>query len=212
MARVKICGLSTAETMEIALDAGADFVGLVFFPKSPRNVSIAQARSLAEQASGRAEIVALVVDPADELVGQIAAQVGPDVIQLHGAETPDRVREIGRKTGARTMKAIKVATRADAAAAFAYRDGADLILFDAKPPPGAELPGGNGLAFDWTALSEVAAEVDYMLSGGLNPENVRLAIEVTGAPAVDVSSGVESTPGVKDAARIRAFIAAAKDV
>ncbi|MEM9030754.1 MAG: phosphoribosylanthranilate isomerase [Pseudomonadota bacterium] len=212
MARVKICGLSTAETMEVALDAGADFVGLVFFAKSPRNVSIAQARGLAEQASGRAEIVALVVDPDDELVGQIAAQVGPDVIQLHGAETPDRVREIGQKTGARTMKAIKVATRTDAAAALAYRDSADLILFDAKPPPGAELPGGNGLAFDWTALAEVAAEVDYMLSGGLSPENVRLAIEVTGAPAVDVSSGVESAPGVKDAARIRAFIAAAKDV
>lgn len=209
---VKICGLSTPETMAAALDAGADYVGLVFFPKSPRNVSFEAAKALAAQASGRAEVVVLTVDADDALIGKIAAEIGPDIVQLHGSETPDRVLEVGRACGARTMKAIKVETRCDAQGALAYRGAADLILFDAKPPKDAVLPGGNGLAFDWTAIEAVAAEVDFMLSGGLTPENVREAIGFTRAPAVDVSSGVEAAPGVKDAALIRAFIEAAKSV
>lgn len=210
MTKVKICGLSTPETMDVALEAGADYVGLVHFPKSPRHVSLEAARDLAARASGRAEIVLLLVNPDDALVGQAAALVGPDIVQLHGSETPDRVREVGEKFGARTMKAVSVATREDAAVALAYKGAADLILFDAKPPKEAVLPGGNALAFDWTALEAVAGEVDFMLAGGLNPHNVAEAIRVTGAPRVDVSSGVESAPGVKDAELIRAFIAAAK--
>ncbi len=210
MTDVKICGLSTPETLEAAIAAGADYVGLVHFPKSPRHVTLEAAAALAAQASGRAMVVMLLVNPDEALVGRVAAEIGPDVVQLHGAETPQRVREIGARTGARTIKAIAVATREDAAAALDYRDAADLILFDAKPPKDAILPGGNGLAFDWNAICDVAGEVDYMLSGGLNPDNVAEAVRVTRAPAVDVSSGVESAPGIKDPALITAFIAAAK--
>jgi phosphoribosylanthranilate isomerase len=208
-ARVKICGLSTPETMEAALEAGADYVGLVFFPRSPRHVEMAAARELAMMASGTADVVALLVDPDDALVGRIAAELGPDIIQLHGKETPERVLAIGEMAATRTMKAVAVADRADAERALDYKAAADLILFDAKPPKDAVLPGGNGLAFDWTAIADVASQVDYMLSGGLTPDNVAEAIAVTGARAVDVSSGVESAPGVKDADLIRSFIAAA---
>ena len=210
MTRVKICGLSTLETMEAALQAGAEYVGLVFFAKSPRNVGLSRARDLANMASGEAEVVALVVDADDRMIDEIVGEVGPDIIQLHGSETPERVAEIADRTATRTMKAIKVATREDARVALDYKGIADLILFDAKPPPGAVLPGGNGLAFDWTAIEEVARKVPFMLSGGLTPGNVAEAIRVTGAPAVDVSSGVESAPGVKDVALIHAFVAAAK--
>lgn len=211
-AKVKICGLSTPETMAAALEAGADYIGLVLFPKSPRNVSLEQARLLASQASGRAEVVVLIVDPDDALIGRVASEIGPDIIQLHGSETPDRVRDIGQRTGARTMKAISVSTQEDAVRALDYLGSADLILFDAKPPKGAVLPGGNGLAFDWRALASVAGEVDFMLSGGLNPDNIGEAIRVTGAPAVDVSSGVESAPGRKDPKLIKSFIEAARNV
>lgn len=208
--KVKICGLSTPETMAVALDAGADYVGLVFFPKSPRHVGLDQARMLAAQASGYADVVALLVDPDDALIGQIASEIGPDVVQLHGSETPDRVLEVGERMGARTMKAISVSSQDDAMVALRFKGAADTILFDAKPPESAVLPGGNGLSFDWTAIARVAGEIDYMLSGGLNPLNVAEAIHVTSAAAVDVSSGVESSPGRKDPELIRAFIAAAK--
>ncbi len=207
---VKICGLSTPETMRAALDAGADYVGLVFFPKSPRHVSLEVAASLADIARGRAGIVALLVDPDDDLVAAVTSSVRPDILQLHGAETPQRCAAIRKASGCRIMKVIKVATAADATAAFAFRGVADLILFDAKPPENAILPGGNGVAFDWTALDVVKGEVDWMLSGGLTVANVANAIRLTGARRVDVSSGVESAPGVKDAALIGAFIAAAK--
>lgn len=211
-AQVKICGLSTPEAMAAALEAGADYVGLVFFPPSPRHVEIGVARELAMMASGTADVVALVVDPDDALVGRIAAELGPDMIQLHGHETPERVMAVGEMAATRTMKAVAVADRADAQRALDYRAAADMILFDAKPPKEAVLPGGNGLAFDWAAIAEVAGQVDYMLSGGLTPGNVAEAIRVTGTRAVDVSSGVESAPGVKDPALISAFIAAAKAV
>lgn len=208
--RVKICGIRTAETMAVALQAGADDVGLVLFPPSPRNVSLEEASALARQARGRARIVALTVDADDALLASIVETVQPELLQLHGNETPDRVSEIRRRYGIPVMKAIKVATSEDAAEALAYAAVADLILFDARPPKGADRPGGHGAVFDWHALDGVKDEVPYMLSGGLTPENVAEAIRATGTGAVDVSSGVESRPGVKDPERIRAFITAVR--
>lgn len=212
---VKICGLKTPATMTVALEAGADYVGLVFFPPSPRTLTLAQAEPLADMARGTAKVVVLTVDADDALVDAIAAQLRPDIIQLHGSETPQRATAIKQRTGAAVMKAIKVATAADAETAFAYaapEGPCTTVLYDAKAPKDAILPGGNGLTFDWHALEGVAGRLDYMLSGGLNPDNVAEAVRLTGARAVDVSSGVESAPGIKDAARIRAFLAAAKAV
>lgn len=208
---VKICGLRSEPALAAALEGGADYVGFVFYPRSPRNVAPEVARALADMARGRARIVALMVDPADDLIEEIIDKVAPDIIQLHGAETPERVAEIARRFGAAVMKAVPVAGAADAEAALAYA-GAQRILFDAKPMPGeaAALPGGNGLAFDWQALAGLNGRVDFMLAGGLNPDNVAAAIEATGARAVDVSSGVESRPGEKDPELIRRFIRAAK--
>ncbi len=208
--RVKICGIKTSEAMAAALDAGADDVGLVFFPPSPRNVDFETARALAGQARGRARIVALTVDADDMLLARIVEAVQPGLLQLHGSETPERAAAIRRRFGVPVMKAVKVATAADAAEALAYVDVADLVLFDARPPKGADRPGGHGAVFDWHALDAVKRKMRYMLSGGLTPDNVGAAIRATGAEAVDVSSGVESAPGVKDAARIRAFVAAVR--
>ena len=196
--------------MQAALDAGADYVGLVFFESSPRNVSIEQAAELADMASERAKVVVLLVDPGDGMVDRIMPYIAPDILQLHGSETPARVAEIKRRTGAIVMKVIKVETAADAARALDYAGVADLILFDAKAPKGSVLPGGNGLTFDWSVLDDVKDKVPYMLSGGLTPANVAEAIRLTGARRVDVSSGVESSPGEKDADLIRAFIANAR--
>ncbi len=207
---VKICGLKSQAQMAVALDAGADYVGLVFFAQSPRNVALAVAAPLAVQARGRAKVVALVVDANDALITSIVREVGPDILQLHGSETPARVAEIKRRSGCTVMKVIKVETAADAARAIDYAGIADLILFDAKAPEGALLPGGNGVAFDWTTLDDVKDKVPYMLSGGLSPATVADAIRRTGASRVDVSSGVEIRPGEKDAGLIRAFIANAK--
>jgi len=212
---VKICGLSTPATMAVALEAGADYVGLVFFPPSPRTLDLATAVPLADMARGQAKIVALTVDPDDALVDAIAANLRPDIIQLHGSETPERAGEIKKRSGCAVMKAVKVATSDDAETAFAYavpNGPCDTILFDAKAPKDAILPGGNGLTFDWRALEGVAGRHDYMLSGGLTPDNVAAAIRLTGTRAVDVSSGVESAPGTKDSALIRAFLKAAKAV
>ncbi len=212
---VKICGLKTPATMAVALEAGADFVGLVFFPPSPRTLKMEDAKLLAEMARGQAKIVVLTVDPDDALVDAIAVQLRPDIIQLHGSETPARAATIKQRTRCAVMKAVKVATAVDAETAFAYAapDGpCDMVLFDAKAPKDAVLPGGNGLTFDWRALEGIAGRLDYMVSGGLTPDNVADAIRLTGAGAVDVSSGVESAPGIKDAARIRAFLQAAKAV
>lgn len=211
MARVKICGLSTPETMEAALSAGADMVGLVFFERSPRNVSFEQAKTLADQARGRAKIVALVVDAEDSRLRSIAQHVKPDFIQAHGDETPERVKDITRLTGIAVIKAIKVKEASDIQSAKSFAEVAAMILYDAKAPEtlvGA-LPGGNGLSFDW-ALLKGANQPAFMLSGGLNPENVTQAIAVTKAPIVDVSSGVESAPGHKDLGLIRKFIEVAK--
>ncbi|HLJ71419.1 MAG TPA: phosphoribosylanthranilate isomerase [Roseiarcus sp.] len=207
---VKICGLSTAASLEAALAAGADMVGLVFFPKSPRHVSLAEARALAGQARGRAKIVALTVDADDRLLEEIVAAATPDLLQLHGRETPARVAAIAERFGAATIKAIGVSSAGDLAAAKPYAGAAAMMLFDAKPPKDANLPGGNGLAFDWRLLAGFANELPYLLSGGLTPDNVGEAIALSGAKGVDVSSGVESAPGVKDNDKIAAFVARAR--
>jgi phosphoribosylanthranilate isomerase len=203
MAQVKICGLSTPETMQAALDHGADFVGLVFYPKSPRNVSLAQAKVLSDQARGIAKIVALVVDADDALLHAIQIEVKPDFIQAHGSETPERIAEMQSPI----IKAIKVENAEDVSSAQKFKSAA-LILYDAKAAK-HELPGGNGLSFDWTLLKNVSYQ--FMLAGGLNPQNVAKAIQLTKAPIVDVSSGVESSSGVKDIDLIAKFIKAAKE-
>ncbi|MFT3988921.1 phosphoribosylanthranilate isomerase [Aestuariivirga sp.] len=208
---VKICGLSTPETMDAALAAGASYVGLVFYPKSPRHVSLATARALAERARGRARIVALVVDADDAMLLSIAREVKPDLLQAHGNETPERIAAINSLTGIPVAKAIRVKDAADVASAAAFQNAAAFILYDAKAPETLKglLPGGNGHAFDWSLLGH-ADPGTFMLAGGLTPANVAEAIRVTGAPMVDVSSGVEEAPGVKDVRLIRKFIEAAK--
>jgi phosphoribosylanthranilate isomerase len=207
---VKICGLSTVATLDAALEAGADMVGFVFFSKSPRHIDWATARTLGRQARGHAKIVALSVDADDDTLKRIVDALSPDLLQLHGSETPARVKEIGELFVLPTMKAIGVATREDLAAAKAYEGVADVLLIDAKPPKDAVLPGGNGRPFDWRLTQDFHAPLPWLLSGGLEPDNVEAAIALSGARGVDVSSGVERAPGVKDPARIRAFVAAAR--
>jgi phosphoribosylanthranilate isomerase len=210
--KVKICGLKTQAALDAALDNGADFVGLVFYPPSPRSVQPAVARTLADRARGRALSVALLVDPQDELLERIVSEVGPDYIQLHGHEEPARVREIRERFARPVMKAVAVESAMQAESAFAYKLAADLILFDAKAPASlaGALPGGNGLPFDWHLLDSVRGKLDFMLSGGLTPDNVSEAIRLTSPFAVDVSSGVETAPGQKSPELIRRFLAAAK--
>jgi phosphoribosylanthranilate isomerase len=207
MTLVKICGLSNIGTVDAAIDAGADFIGLVFFAKSPRNVTLRQAAMLADHARGRAKIVALVVDADDITLQNIRDHAQPDFLQLHGNESVSRVQEISILTGVKVIKAHKVREIDHIAAARAYRDVISFPLFDALAL-NEPLPGGNGLSFDWTILKDVAPP--FMLAGGLTPENVATAIAVTGAAMVDVSSGVENAPGVKDRHLIRKFIEAAK--
>jgi phosphoribosylanthranilate isomerase len=207
---VKICGLTTAATLAAALDAGADMVGFVFFPKSPRHLDWAGARALGREVGGRARIVALTVDADDETLKRVVDAVSPDLMQLHGRETPVRVKRIAELCACSTMKAIGVASRADLAEAKAYEGAADILLIDAKPPKDAALPGGNGRPFDWGLARDFHPSVPWLLSGGLDPDTVGAAIALSQARGVDVSSGVESAPGVKDEARIRAFVAAAR--
>jgi phosphoribosylanthranilate isomerase len=209
---VKICGLSTGDTVEAAIAAGTAMIGLMFFPKSPRNVSLERARALADQARGRAKIVAVTVDASDELIDDIAATVEPDLFQAHGGEPPERIRSIMARTGRPVIKAVKIGSPDDLAAAFPYDGSASLIMYDAKLPPSAGngLPGGNGVPFDWSLLSGRGSRRAFILSGGLSPDNVVEAIRVTGAPVVDVSSGVERAPGAKDPDLIRKFIEAAR--
>jgi phosphoribosylanthranilate isomerase len=207
---VKICGISTPQALDAALDAGADLVGLVRYPKSPRHVSLEQGRMLGARAKGRALRVALLVDPDDAELTATVEALDPDLLQLHGSETPERVADIRARFGRPVMKAIGIGDAGDLARLSAYH-GAGRILLDAKPPKSASaLPGGNGLAFDWSLLAGVDPGVSFMLSGGLDPDNVAQAIAVTGARAVDVSSGVERHPGDKDPARIEAFVKAAR--
>ena len=210
--QIKICGLSEPAHVRTAVEAGAEYVGFVFYEPSPRNVSIPVAQALATEARGRAKVVALVVDADDALIDEINTGLKPDFFQAHGSETPERIAEIHRRTAVPVIKAIKVRDASDIEAARAYAGIAAMILFDAKAPDtlANALPGGNGIAFDWTLLSADGAPHDFMLSGGLDAGNVAHAIEVTGAPIVDVSSGVESSPGRKDAAAIIKFIEAVR--
>ncbi len=207
---VKICGLKTPEMIDVAIEAGADYIGLVSFAKSPRHVDIETAAELAAHAQMRAHVVVLTVDASDALLADIAAEIGPDFIQLHGDETPQRVRDVHERTACKTIKALSIETADDVRGARRFADAADILLFDAKPPETSVLPGGNGEPFDWDLLEAHDWSIPTMLSGGLNRDNVAKAIARTGARAVDVSSGVESARGVKDAALIRAFVAAAK--
>jgi len=207
---VKICGLSTPETLDVALNAGADMVGFVFFPPSPRNISFEQGHALGSRVQGRAKKVALSVDADDALLEQIVAALKPDLLQLHGHETPQRVAAIRESFGLPVMKALAIETKADLAAIAPYAGVADRLLFDARPPRDATRPGGLGKPFDWHLLEGLALPVPFMLAGGVDPTNVAEALRITGAPGVDVSSGVESAPGVKDAEKIRAFIRAAR--
>ncbi len=207
---VKICGLATAATLEAALDAGADMVGLVFFAKSPRFVGLDHARELAARGRDRAKVVALTVDADDDLLAAIVSVVGPDMLQLHGRETPQRVAAIKRAHGLPAMKAIGVSEAADFARARDYEAIADWLLIDAKPPKDAVLPGGNGRPFDWRLARDFKPRIPWLLSGGLDAANVAEAIALSGARGVDVSSGVERAPGVKDENKIAAFAAAAR--
>ncbi|WP_428032276.1 phosphoribosylanthranilate isomerase [Ancylobacter sp.] len=207
---IKICGISTAETLEAALGAGADMVGMVFFAPSPRHVDLATATRLAAQARGRAQIVALTVDADDATLTAIVDAVRPDMLQLHGRETPARVAAVRARFGLPVMKALGIATRDDLAALPAYEAVADRLLLDAKPPKGAVLPGGNGVAFDWTLIADLDLAAPYMLSGGLDPDNVAQAIALIHPSGVDVSSGVEREPGIKDPSRIEAFLRVAR--
>jgi len=207
---VKICGLSTPEALDAALDAGADMVGFVFFPPSPRNISFAIARALGARVQGRAKKVALTVDAEDALFDGIVDSLQPDLMQLHGKETPVRAEEIKRRYGLPVIKALPVSVKSDLERVDAYADVAEWILFDAKAPADATRPGGLGKAFDWTLLQGADVGVPIMLSGGLTAANVEEALRMTRAPAVDVSSGVESAPGIKDIARIREFIRVAR--
>ena len=209
---VKICGLKTPAALEAALAGGADYVGLVFFPPSPRNVAPETAAALAAKARGRARIVALTVDPDDALLDAIVAAAAPDLIQLHGDETPERVAEIRARWGRRIIKAVPVETAGDVQEARRYQAVADLVLFDARAPATSTRPGGNGAPFDWRSLLGLEDGLPFVLSGGLTPDNVADAIRLTGAAVVDVSSGVESRPGEKDPDLIRRFLRAAKGV
>ncbi|MFC0634280.1 phosphoribosylanthranilate isomerase [Brevundimonas balnearis] len=208
MTLAKICGLKTPEALDAALGAGAAFVGAVTFPRSPRHIEPLHAATLYERARGRAKVVSLLVDPDDALVTEIALILKPDLIQLHGHETPERVAEVRRLSGAGIIKALPVSTPADLDAAAAYAPAVGHLMFDARPPEGSALPGGVGARFDWTMLQGRTFDRPWFLAGGLTPDNVGEAIRLTGAPLVDVSSGVESEPGVKDPALIAAFMAA----
>ena len=207
---IKICGLSTPATLEAALDCGADMVGFVFFPPSPRNISPEQARELSEIAGKRAQTVALVVDADDAFLEGAVSALKPSILQLHGKETPQRVAEIRARFGLPVMKALGISTAEDFDKVAAYEQVCDRLLFDAKPPKDATRPGGNGLAFDWALLRGRQFRKPWMLSGGLTIETVEEAIRATQAPGIDVSSGVESAPGVKDIALIKTFMARAR--
>ena len=207
---IKICGLKTPEALDVALESGADLVGFVFFPPSPRNLNLAAARVLGERVKGRAGKVALTVDANDDTLFDIVEALKPDMLQLHGTETPDRVVAVRTRFGLPVIKALPIAQRSDLSPIREYSNVADRLLFDARAPQDATRPGGLGKAFDWTLLKDIDRTIDFMLSGGLDAGNVGEALAITGAPGVDVSSGVESAPGEKDAGKIRAFIRAAR--
>ncbi|MFT4251396.1 MAG: phosphoribosylanthranilate isomerase [Caulobacter sp.] len=209
--KAKICGLSTPETVKTAFDGGAAYLGFVFFAKSPRNLTPEAAERLVEPVRGRGvKTVAVTVDPDDALIDRLMATMRPDLIQVHGKETPSRVREIAQRSGAGVIKAFSVSTSADVDQARAYETVAEQFLFDARPVEGSALPGGTGARFDWSLLEGRRFSRPHFLAGGLDPWNVGEAVRTSGAPLVDVSSGVERGPGLKDPALITAFLDAVK--
>jgi phosphoribosylanthranilate isomerase len=210
--QTKICGISTPEAVTAALDGGAAFLGFMFFDKSPRNLAPDAAWRLAQPVRGKAKVVAVLVDPSDAEVDRIAQILQPDFIQLHGAETPARARAVGERARAGIIKVLPVSEAADLAAAADFETVADHLMFDTKPAKDAERPGGAGRAFDWTLLAGRKFQRPWFLAGGLDPWNLTEAVQQSGAPLLDVSSGVERGPGLKDPALIRAFLDAAKRV
>ncbi|CAN7330620.1 phosphoribosylanthranilate isomerase [Brevundimonas sp. LjRoot202] len=210
MTSVKICGLTTAETLDAALAGGAAFVGAVVYPRSPRHIDPLHAATLFERARGRAKVVAVTVDADDALLTEIALILKPDLIQLHGSETPARAERVRTLTAAGVIKALPIRVHEDFAEAEAWEPFVEHLMFDAKPPEGSDLPGGVGARFDWTLLADRAFRRPWFVAGGLTPANVGEAITISGAPAVDVSSGVETSPGVKDPHLIAAFLEAAR--
>lgn len=210
MPKVKVCGLKQPAVVEQVAALGAAYVGFVFFPPSPRYVDPARARELAELVPPGVETVGIVVDLDDAQLDLILQAVPLDILQLHGYETPERVRAVALRTGCRVIKALRVEEAADLAPLAEYAEAADMLLFDAKPPRDAAWPGGHGLPFDWRLLQGVAVDRPWLLAGGLNADNLAAAVRLTGASIVDVSSGVESRPGVKDPAKLDAFFAAAR--
>ena len=208
-AAIKICGLTTAETLDAAIKARADYVGFNFYPPSPRFLSLRDAPAMAARAEGRIARVGLFVDANDEAIAEALAAARLDALQLHGSETPERAAQLKARFGLPVWKALSIASETDVVRARAYAGAADFILFDAKTPKGT-LPGGMGLAFDWTLVANWKGPVAWGLAGGLTPDNVAAAIRQTGAPLVDTSSGVESAPGIKDGDRIAAFCEAVR--
>jgi phosphoribosylanthranilate isomerase len=207
---IKICGLKTPEALDVALESGADLVGFVFFPPSPRTIGLEAARLLSARVHGRAGKVALTVNATDEMLGAIVEALQPDMLQLHGTEPPERVAVVRSRFGLPVMKALPIAERSDLSPIRIYAKFADRLIFDARAPETATRPGGLGQPFDWMLLKGVDPGVPFMLSGGLDMANVAEALRITNAPGVDVSSGVERSAGVKDPAKIRAFIRAAR--
>ena len=208
---IKICGLKTPAALDAALEGGADLVGFVFFPHSPRHIGFEAARMLGERVQNRARKVAVSVDANDELLKQCVAALKPDILQLHGRESPERVAVIRSRFGLPVMKAIPISQRSDVSSVHYYAKVADQLMFDARAPREASRPGGHGKAFDWHLLENLALDVPFMLSGGLDAGNVEEALRITRADGVDVSSGVERAPGEKDVDLIRAFIRAARE-
>lgn len=208
----KICGINDALAMRTAVENGADMVGLIFYPPSPRNVTAEQAEELLRELPSGVDRVGVFVNPETDFLDAILAKARLDLLQLHGDETPDRCRALSIYFGLPVVKAFKVSEKADLDAARDYEDIVDWLMFDAKPPKDAKLPGGNAVSFDWTIMQNARFQRPWMLSGGLTPENLAEAVKRSGASAVDVSSGVESTPGKKDPTKIRAFLKAARDL
>jgi phosphoribosylanthranilate isomerase len=207
---VKICGLKTPEALEVALESGADFTGFVFFPPSPRNLGLEAAKVLGAQVKGRAGKVALTVDANDETLRAIVDALKPDLLQLHGSETPERVATVRSRFGVPVMKVLPISERSDLSPIREFANVADRLMFDARPPQDATRPGGLGRKFDWTLLKGIDPKINYMLGGGLDAGNIAQALAITNAPGVDVSSGVERAPGEKDLDKIAEFIRAAR--
>lgn len=207
---IKICGLSTAPSIDAVISHGASHVGFIFFAKSPRNVTPAQAGELKKTVQGRAKTVSVTVDADDVFLDEIVAALSPDIIQLHGKETPERVLEVKSRYQRPVMKAFSISEATDFDKIAPFKGVADRFLFDAKPPKGSELPGGNGVSFDWRLLAALDRDLDYMLSGGLNAANIGDALRLSNPPGIDISSGVESAPGIKDAALIEEFFKAVR--